>query len=40
MMAMTNTQTGLPAVSKSSSQNATTHARVAWAAAATENAVP
>ena len=40
MIAMTNTQNGLPLVSKPSSQNDTTQARVACAAAAIENAVP
>ena len=40
MIAMTNTRIGLPAVSRPSSQNDTTHARVACAAAAIENAVP
>ena len=40
MIAMTNTQTGLPLVSNPSIQNDTTQARTAWAAAAIENAVP
>ncbi len=39
-IAITNTHTGLPAVSKPSNQNDTMHAKMAWAAAAIENAVP
>ena len=39
-IAMTNTHTGLPAVSKPSSQNDTMHATIACAAAAIEKAVP
>lgn len=39
-MAMPITRSGLPAVSKPRNQNATTHARLAWAAAASEKAVP
>ena len=40
MMAIANTRAGLPAVSRPSSQNEITHASVACAAAAMENAVP
>ena len=40
MIAMTNTRTGLPAVSRPRSQNDTMQASVACAAAAIENAVP
>jgi len=38
--AITNTQNGLPAVSKPSNQNDTLHAKIACTAAAIENAVP
>ena len=39
-IAMTKTQAGLPAVIEAQNQNATMQAKVAWAVAATENAVP
>ncbi|CFE45765.1 Uncharacterised protein [Mycobacterium tuberculosis] len=39
-IAIANTHTGLPAVSKPRNQNATMQASVACAAAAIENAVP
>jgi hypothetical protein len=40
MIAIRNTRIGLPAVSNPRNQNETMQARVAWAAAAIENAVP